>query len=213
MSTHNSGPGAMNFPNSQGVQINSSAGGTQYNNNYYGPPPSGSDQERERLELEKQECLRTLSFSSLDSRRNEISVVHLETGDWIFERPEFQDWRDGTNNPAHNRVLWIKGHPGTGKSTIMKHILKYCEEVFKDHIVASYFFHARGDSLQKTPLGLLRSLTFQLLDNHEPSYQRFLPSFRRKKKIQQKLEWVREILDTHTVNSNRTHGPLMPTDI
>ncbi|KAK3340115.1 hypothetical protein B0H65DRAFT_408573, partial [Neurospora tetraspora] len=135
------------------------------------------------------ECLQSLSFSNIDARRQDIFLAHPNTGDWIFETTEFRQWRDRTDLSKHNGVLWIKGHPGTGKSTLMKHIWRYCQREFEDHIVASYFFHARGDSLEKTPLGMLRSLVCQLLDNDEQSYQRFLSLFRGKKRIHQIWEW------------------------
>ncbi|KAK4138478.1 hypothetical protein BT67DRAFT_368450, partial [Trichocladium antarcticum] len=67
-------------------------------------------------------------------------------------------WRDRADLPAHNGVLWIKGKPGAGKSTLMKHALQHCEEVFVDHLIVAYFFNARGEILEKTPLGMLRSI-------------------------------------------------------
>lgn len=50
-----------------------------------------------------------------------------------------------------------------GKSTLMKHVLKSISTTKeKNSIVISFFFHGRGTSLQKTPLGLFRSLLHQL---------------------------------------------------
>ena len=43
--------------------------------------------------------------------------------------------------------------------------------------------------LEKTPLGMLRSLVCQLLDQDEQSYRRFLPVFREKNRRHQKWEW------------------------
>ncbi|KAL6799444.1 ankyrin repeat-containing domain protein [Trichoderma sp. SZMC 28013] len=91
--------------------------------------------------------------------------------------PLFRRWYDRIEHD--NGLLWIKGNPGTGKSTLMKHILEHCQTK-EDYVVASYFFNARGDELEQTPLGMLRSLLFQLLDHEPLYYDVFLPIFRKK---------------------------------
>lgn len=99
--------------------------------------------------------------------------------------PVFQNWYEHTERD--NGLLWVKGSPGTGKSTLMKHILQDCQTKGK-YAIAAYFFNARGAELEKTPLGMLRSLLFQLLQ-HEPSlYDHFLPMFR-KKQLDYDLDW------------------------
>ena len=70
----------------------------------------------------------------------------------------------------------------------MKHALLYCQETFKDHLIAAYFFNARGNILEKTPLGMLRSLLYQLLDQDPLLCERFLPMFLDKQKKHGK-EW------------------------
>ncbi|KAK3947023.1 hypothetical protein QBC32DRAFT_271522 [Pseudoneurospora amorphoporcata] len=181
-SFYNFGSGFSNANTGPGAQYNNNAGGPQYNYNYYGCGASPS-------KLTRTECLRSLSFSNIDARRQDIAAVHPNTGDWIFQTTEFRRWRDRTHLSDHNGVLWIKGHPGTGKSTLMKHIWGYCQQEFRDRTIAAYFFHARGDSLEKTPLGMLRSLVSQLVDNEEPTYERFLPLFRQKNPLHQNWEW------------------------
>jgi hypothetical protein len=70
----------------------------------------------------------------------------------------------------------------------MKHTLFYCEKTFTDHIIAVYFFNARGNKLEKTPLGMLRSLLYQLLDQNPHLCERFIPMFLDKQKKHGK-EW------------------------
>ncbi|EHK19525.1 uncharacterized protein TRIVIDRAFT_133015, partial [Trichoderma virens Gv29-8] len=111
------------------------------------------------------ECRSSLSFRDIGARLQNISPTHPGTCDWFFETSVFQKWYDHIEH--NNRLLWIKGNPGTGKSTLMKHILEYCQNE-NDYAIVSYFFNARGAELEKTPLGMLRSLLFQLLE-HEPS--------------------------------------------
>ena len=71
----------------------------------------------------------------------------------------------------------------------MKYTLYHCPKFFDDHIIAAYFFNARGDTLEKTPLGMLRSLTYQLLDKDTLLYERFLPWFRNNEKKHKTWDW------------------------
>ena len=68
-----------------------------------------------------------------------------------------------------------------GKSTLMKHTLLHCQEEFDDHNIAFYFFNARGSPLEKSPLGMLRSLVVQLLEQNPFLQKQFIPSFLKKK--------------------------------
>ncbi|KAI9737303.1 MAG: hypothetical protein M1818_005836 [Claussenomyces sp. TS43310] len=112
-------------------------------------------------------CLRSLSFSNMDDRKNDIALAHPETCDWLFVTPQFEQWRNRNDLECHNGVLWIKGKPGAGKSTLMRHTLMHFQETFNDYIIAAYFFNARGAELEKSPLGMLRSLLYQLLDSDQ----------------------------------------------
>ncbi|KAM0449404.1 hypothetical protein ACHAO4_007753 [Trichoderma viride] len=133
-------------------------------------------------EVEKEACLRSLSSEYMDERKEDISLAHPETCDWFFETRQFQQWYRRDNLENHNGVLWIKGHPGTGKSTLMKHTLGHLEkELSETHVIAAHFFNARGDDSEQTPLSMLRSLLYQLLEKEPSIYEQFLPLFRNKK--------------------------------
>ncbi|PVH70777.1 hypothetical protein DL98DRAFT_504258, partial [Cadophora sp. DSE1049] len=125
----------------------------------------------------------------MDARRQDIASAHKDTCKWLFQTPQFQQWRDRSDLQRHNGVLWIKGKPGAGKSTLMKFTLWHCCQLFKDHIIAAYFFNARGDTFEKTRLGMLRSLAYQLVDKNPLLYERFLPDFCDKEKKHEKCEW------------------------
>jgi ankyrin repeat protein len=71
----------------------------------------------------------------------------------------------------------------------MKHALQYCQENFKDHNIAFYFFNARGRSLEKSPLGMLRSLVVQLLEQDPFLSDAFIPTFLIKKTRHRASEW------------------------
>ena len=58
----------------------------------------------------------------------------------------------------------MKGKPGTGKSTLMAFVYRKYQEIptHKRHVNLDFFFHGRGTTLQKTPIGMFRSLLHQL---------------------------------------------------
>ncbi|KAI9686132.1 MAG: hypothetical protein M1822_003787, partial [Bathelium mastoideum] len=136
-------------------------------------------------------CLRSLCFSALDARQNDVAPAHPDTCDWLFETTEFCKWRDRVDLVDHNGVLWLKGKPGAGKSTLMKHALEYCKQEFGDQLVVAYFFNARGEQLEKTALGLLRSIVYQLIQGDDSIRDYFILRFHEKQMMHEagKLEW------------------------
>lgn len=106
------------------------------------------------------ECLQSLFFSEMNEREYDVINASKNTCDWLSKNPVYIDWF----NQQHG-LLWIQGHPGVGKSTLMKHVLKSKSKAMmkeKNTIIITFFFHGRGPLLQKTPLGLFRSLLHQL---------------------------------------------------
>ncbi len=79
----------------------------------------------------------------------------------------------------HGGFLWIKGHPGTGKSTLIKLLFeqaKFNEKSDSSKITLSFFFLARGTAEEKSTTGLYRSLLHQL--------------FEKAKDLRDSLEWM-----------------------
>ncbi|KAL9068418.1 MAG: hypothetical protein Q9157_006508 [Trypethelium eluteriae] len=136
-------------------------------------------------------CLRSLGFSTLQARQNDVASAHLNTCDWLFKTTEFYKWRDQIDLADHNGVLWLKGKPGAGKSTLMKHMLHYYKQELGDHLVVAYFFNARGEQLEKTALGLLRSIVYQLMQGDDTIRDHFMIRFHEKQTMHEagKLEW------------------------
>ncbi len=77
---------------------------------------------------------------------------------WLHTHATYQSWLCNERG-----LLWIKGKPGTGKSTLMKYAL---QDAKRPNAVAAtvlhFFFHGRGASLQKSPVGLFRALAHQV---------------------------------------------------
>ncbi|EGX50342.1 hypothetical protein AOL_s00076g106 [Orbilia oligospora ATCC 24927] len=150
----------------------------------------------------KIQSLRTLSFGGMDFRLNNIALAHQTTCDWFFKTKEFLQWRNRENVETFNGVLWIKGKPGAGKSTLMKHTLLYCRREIPSHSIAAYFFSTRGQGLEKSRYGMLRSLLYQICDNDSGAYRAFLQRFRDKeKKHAYSWEWREDELEAITLES------------
>ncbi|KAF3289384.1 hypothetical protein TWF970_003165 [Orbilia oligospora] len=118
--------------------------------------------DRETMEKRKA-FMDALKFNQMDNRQVTIKTAHAETCRWLLTKPEFKNWLDDNQISDHHGFLWIKGKPGTGKSTLMKFALKHCERTIKKAKFLSFFFNARGEGLEKTTIGMYRSLLYQLL--------------------------------------------------
>ncbi|TGO31110.1 hypothetical protein BPAE_0001g00040 [Botrytis paeoniae] len=79
-------------------------------------------------------------------------------------------------------ILWIKGKPGSGKSTLMEFLLRDFEKQahYQKSIQLSFFLHGRGNTLQKSRLGMFRSLLHQLLLRAPATGAAFQRSFEEK---------------------------------
>ncbi|KAI0878843.1 hypothetical protein GGS24DRAFT_442279 [Hypoxylon argillaceum] len=178
---NNYGVGPQNVVTGNEPQFNNNGDGGQYN--YYSVTRDPQVNEAERRHIEKEACLRSLIFPNINTRRHNIDDAHPNTCEWLFRTPEFIEWWSREHILHHNGVLWIKGKPGSGKSTLMNHALTYCEKVLKDHLIMAYFFNARGGVLEKTPLGMLRSILYQLLSKDATIYEAFLDTYHEKKRM------------------------------
>ncbi|KAH8712240.1 hypothetical protein GQ44DRAFT_598742, partial [Phaeosphaeriaceae sp. PMI808] len=108
--------------------------------------------------------LESLRFDQIDARQMNIKKAHAKTCKWLLKKPEYIDWLDTAKVDEHHGLLWIKGKPGTGKSTLIKFALANAWETMKDKIVISFFFNARGADMEKSTIGTYRSLLLQLLE-------------------------------------------------
>lgn len=124
---------------------------------------AGQQKDARQRELEER-CLHSLAFPSMDSRRLGIEEPKGETCSWFFEHPLYQQWDLRDEAAMSHGLLWIKGKPGSGKSTLMKRLVETSEErPCEGGICISFFFSARGTGLERSIEGLYRSLTYQLV--------------------------------------------------
>lgn len=119
--------------------------------------PSGADQDGKQICL-----LEALAFEHMGTRLANINIAQDQTCRWLFDTDEYRQWRQGFRSSRY-RFLWIKGKPGSGKSTLMATALQQASGDFRYSIVASFFFNARGDRAGRTTQGMYRTLLHQIL--------------------------------------------------
>ncbi|KAI1749172.1 hypothetical protein F4782DRAFT_514798 [Xylaria castorea] len=110
------------------------------------------------------EIKKSLAFEHDMTRFEAIAAEHHRTCAWLLEKPEYLDWLNEAKYQDHHGILWIRGKPGAGKSTLTKYALKQARQSGDSDYVIFFFFNARGTELEKTTAGLYRSLITQLLD-------------------------------------------------
>ncbi|KAH8673187.1 hypothetical protein BGZ61DRAFT_427876 [Ilyonectria robusta] len=126
-------------------------------------------------EEEKRVLMDSLRFDQIDARHEGIKKAHTKTCKWLLVKPEYIDWLDPEKLGDHHGFLWIKGKPGAGKSTLMKFALNNAQMKMKNRIIIAFFFNARGEQLEKSTIGMYRSLLLQLLERL-PELQRVFDS-------------------------------------
>ncbi|GFG21136.1 Pfs, NB-ARC and ankyrin domain-containing protein, partial [Aspergillus udagawae] len=113
---------------------------------------------------QKRMLLDSLKFDQIDARQMTIKKAHAKTCKWLLYKPEYLNWLDNTKLGQHHGFLWMKGKPGTGKSTIIKFALANARKTMKDKIIISFFFNARGEDLEKSTVGMYRALLSEILE-------------------------------------------------
>ena len=116
------------------------------------------------------ELLASLRPEYIDARLHNITAPHENTFRWIWSADDLDlvSWlRSGSG------LYWISGKPGSGKSTLMKYL--YRNEQTELHLRSksscvklirpNFFFHSRGNKIQKSLEGLLRSFLYQILSS------------------------------------------------
>ncbi|EHK41000.1 hypothetical protein TRIATDRAFT_227281, partial [Trichoderma atroviride IMI 206040] len=113
----------------------------------------------------KQSLIDQLYFDKIDERVTHLTAAQRGTCCWFLAKPDYISWHDVAQQPDHGGLLWIKGNPGTGKSTLMKFLFEEAKSSANGaspQIILSFFFLARGTDDEKSTTGLYRSLLHQL---------------------------------------------------
>ncbi|KAK1759060.1 hypothetical protein QBC47DRAFT_336716 [Echria macrotheca] len=128
------------------------------------PLPDG-DRGNERSDTNREWLLDSMRFDQMHSRLASIRKPQPGTCTWLIKHPSYLDWLDTNKLDEHHGILWIKGKPGTGKSTLVKFAFENAQKNVKDgEIVISFFFNARGTFFEKSTTGMYQSLLVQILE-------------------------------------------------
>jgi hypothetical protein len=164
------------------------------------------------------QILDDLHFPTMKERFSNVNGPARNTFDWVFEDSKtflhnqpgskiaFRDWlRSGSG------IFHVEGKPGSGKSTLMKHICEHCEtrQILREWagekklITSQFFFWRPGTPEQKSLRGLIRGLLWGII-RQEPQLAKLLfprlwrptelPAFGRSQFIDLSVEDVDEAL-------------------
>ncbi|KAK4901246.1 hypothetical protein LTR27_001803 [Elasticomyces elasticus] len=188
---HHSGSGALSVHTGTGPQYTNSGEGHMFNGlvshpSFYSVHHHGQSEDRVHPKAIRQRFLDSLWFPEIDQRHHEVKTACPNTFEWIFteappdhnQKPEkpwasFASWLCSSSNES---MYWISGKAGSGKSTLMAHLMRdrrtvealeswanRCELLRLD-----YFFWRPGTEMQTSIEGLLRTIAFQLC-KHVPT--------------------------------------------
>ncbi|KAJ6017363.1 Pfs NACHT and ankyrin domain protein [Penicillium sp. IBT 35674x] len=123
--------------------------------------------DQSELEARRRLLLKSLEYEQIDYRKIDIKAEHSKTCQWLLDHSSYKAWLDPANLVRNHGFLWISGKPGAGKSTIMKFAyLEHAKSHSGSAVTASFFFNARGQYLEKSIIGMYRSLLLQLLEGY-----------------------------------------------
>ena len=127
-----------------------------------------------------QQCLRSLWYSEMWASETAVSLAYPDTCNWIYDHLNYQRWYLDDVNDGSENLLWIKGNPGSGKSTLMKHMATKLRE--NRRYCFSFFFSRMGTCLQRSLAGCYRSLLYQMLDQLPECCETLIETFQEKQK-------------------------------
>ncbi|KAL7934394.1 ankyrin repeat-containing domain protein [Trichoderma chlorosporum] len=139
------------------------------------------------LSQDQRKCLQSLAFEQMQERGNDIEHAVQGTCEWLLSHETYINWAT-----SHEGLLWIKGKPGSGKSTLVKYAFskqRDMPDARDDDVVLSFFFHGRGNTLQKTPLGCLLSILHQALKQAPQALGHLVDAFQEKCKDNPPGKW------------------------
>ncbi|EAQ90261.1 hypothetical protein CHGG_02196 [Chaetomium globosum CBS 148.51] len=101
---------------------------------------------------------------------------HQGSCQWLTADEVFQRWINGPDRTRYAgppqqtsseieedvKILWLTGRPGTGKSVVSGHVVRYLEDCNLD---CSFYFFRHSDNAGSTIAALLQSLAFQMAES------------------------------------------------
>ncbi|KHE81740.1 hypothetical protein GE21DRAFT_1310971 [Neurospora crassa] len=143
---------------------------------------AAEDKTAAETKLKRDEILQSLAFPDLNSRRDHVSESHEKTLGWIFSSKKHGKWDSFVEwLGSSERIYWIEGKPGSGKSTLMKLLVRDERtrqglSSWSGHpIILSHFLWISGTKDQRSLHKLLCSLVYQLLKEEQGLVDQLIP--------------------------------------
>ncbi|KAM0715549.1 hypothetical protein Q7P37_009047 [Cladosporium fusiforme] len=137
--------------------------GHQY---FFGAPnqqqPQSAVNDSEATPPEPNSVMKSLKFERMNARYLGLRPGLARTCEWLYQRPEYTTWRNWNATSMHHGCLWIKGKPGSGKTTLMKMAVDHDKKRIESNAVISHFFFRGGGEVSADMM--YRSLIYQLLE-------------------------------------------------
>ncbi|KAK8911022.1 hypothetical protein QC760_000086 [Botrytis cinerea] len=134
----------------------------------------------DELTPEDESVLSSIYYPEMEQRRRNANNAYPGTCSWISQDRSYVQWKE-----MQRSLMWIKGKPGAGKSTLMAYILSNFRYRDSRHLVLNFFFHGRGAPLQKGPEGMYRQLLYQLYSQASPIREQLRKSFAEKQALRE----------------------------
>ncbi|KAI4220349.1 MAG: hypothetical protein L6R36_007688 [Xanthoria steineri] len=129
------------------------------------------------------QILNSLNFIEMHSRMNNIEESHADTFQWIFEQDATQPWDSFCDwLRDDDAVYWIKGKPGSGKSTLMKFLIDDARtrdllaqwSSGQQPLIVKFYFSLSGTQMQRSLKGFLCSIVYQILQEDKLLIEKLL---------------------------------------
>lgn len=144
---------------------------------YYGPQASAERAMMRKLAQIQRVCYSSLWYETMEDREQTILPAYNRTLGWVFKsegspRRKRLPWDDFNKFLSKDPgTYWVTGKAGSGKSTLMKFAnlnpsLDAALQTWaagRPLIKASFYFYHLGTTMQKSLLGLLRSMILKLI--------------------------------------------------
>ncbi|KAF2877237.1 hypothetical protein BDV95DRAFT_601651 [Massariosphaeria phaeospora] len=153
---------------------------------------------------QKRELLTSLRYPEMALREKGINEACPGTSEWVFQSPKYVDWfSSSSESNVSGQILWLKGNSGSGKSTLMKSALTHNRTAHGNHSVLGFFFDSQGKSLEKSAMGMYRSLLFQMLESSEdvPCEVEALTPWLKDKRLEWKMFHLKQLLEYFMTHS------------
>ncbi|KAJ9605559.1 hypothetical protein H2200_010216 [Cladophialophora chaetospira] len=124
--------------------------------------------------------LETLAFKEMGVRQAIVETGETGTCTWLLESSIYQAWESSKDVETSHALLWIKGKPGSGKSTLMKYVASKNAQA-EGVVRLVFFFNARGAEAEQNAEGLFKTFLHRLVCESRPMRNRLLTSYRKKK--------------------------------